>query len=351
MENDYQRIIDFLLENAGASIKYRVKKEILNVSVESDEMQKLQTEILNLPRVKKAFAAQKEDGFIGNVIHGGYFDGFDSTVNLLKRYGVELTNPNMQKAKECLINWKDYEKDHFYKAGNAMDEHGRGGFRAILADILVELGADEYAPQIQEQISNALNSFRGALNYSCVDDFSKKATMKGVPCRYYIKGATFPASNHISILEKTLSWRTPENLATVEKSYWHCKDIMKDYNDGIIYVNCGYFVGPFNYNWNNVPHVISMKDFDACPIEFAWFMRGLSTVANRKAIFNDDNPYWKESLEKMMGTESIMEMVSDEQLRLFKKYAAIEPSWRKKESIESDLYFPILLGLSRERVN
>lgn len=219
MTKEYQKIIDFLLENAGASIKYRVKKELLSIPVESAEMQKLQAEILNLPRVKKAFAAQKEDGFIGNVIHGGYFDGFDSTVNLLKRYGVEITNPVMKRAKECLLNWNDYEKDHFYKAGNAMDEHGRGGFRAILADILVELCADESAPQIQEQISNALNAFRGALNYSCVDDFSKKATMKGVPCRYYIKGATFPASNHISILEKTFSWRTAENLAMVEKSY------------------------------------------------------------------------------------------------------------------------------------
>ena len=343
----YRRLIEFLLENAGVSIKYRVKKEILNVSVESDEMQKLQTEILNLPRVKKAFAAQKEDGFIGNVIHGVYFDGFDSTVNLLKRYGVEITNPNLQRAKESLLNWKNYERDHFYKAGNAMDEHGRGGFRAILADILVELGAEESAPQIQEQISYALNAFRGAMNYTCVDDFSKKATMKGVPCRYYIKGSTFPASNHISILEKTFSWRTTENLTIVEKSYWHCKEIMKDYNDGIIYVNCGHFVGPFNYNWNNVHHDISMQDFEACPINFAWFMRELSAVSNKKAIFNDDNPYFVESLEKMIESENIEETVTDEQLRLFKKYAAIEPSWRKKESIACDLYFPILLALSR----
>lgn len=348
MGNNYQRLIEFLLKNAGASIKYRVKKEILNVPVKSDEMQKLQAEILDLPRVKKAFSAQKEDGFIGSVIHGAYFDGFDSTVNLLKRYGVEITNPNMQRAKECLLNWKDYEKDHFYKAGNAMDEHGRGGFRAILADILVELGTDESAPQIQEQISNALNAFRGALNYICVDDFSKKATMKGVPCRYYIKGATFPASNHISILEKTFSWRTSENLAMVEKSYWHCKEIMKNYNDGIIYVNCGYFVGPFNYNWNKEPHVITMQDFDACPIEFAWFMRGLSAVSQGKAIFSDDNPYFAESLERMIEPENILETVSDEQLRLFKKYAAIEPSWRKEASIACDLYFPILLGLSRK---
>ncbi len=70
-----------------------------------------------------------------------------------------------------------------------MDEHGSGGFRAILADILVELGADENTSQVQQQISNALNAFRGALNYTCVDGFSKKANMRGGPCRYYVKGA------------------------------------------------------------------------------------------------------------------------------------------------------------------
>lgn len=111
----------------------------------------------------------------------------------------------MQLAKESLLNWTDYKKDHFYKAGNAMDEHGRGGFRAIWADQLVELGADEVMPIIQEQIENALTVFSGALNYSCIDDFTKKASFQGKECRYYINGATFPAANHISILEKTLS--------------------------------------------------------------------------------------------------------------------------------------------------
>lgn len=349
MPNNYQRLIDFLLENAGASIKYRVKKEILNIPVDSDEMLELQSQILNLSKVKKAFACQRDDGFIGSVLHGVYFDGFDSTVNLLKRYGVEISNPNMQRAKECLINWRDYERDHFYKAGNAMDEHGRGGFRAILADVLVELGADESVLQIQEQIDNALNAFRGAMNYTCVDDFSKKATMRGVPCRYYIKGATFPASNHISILEKTFSWRTTENLAMVEKSYWHCKEIMKNYNDGIIYVNCGHFVGPFNYNWNSIHRKIGIRDFDSYPIEFAWFMKGLQAVSSGKAIFDDSNPYFKESLEEMIAGDDFVENVTDEQLRLFKKYAAIEPSWRKKESIACDLYFSILLALSKQR--
>lgn len=344
---NYQNLIDFLLENAPSNILYRVKKEILQERTDSPEMLYLQSQILNLPKVKKAFACQRENGFFGSVIHGVYFDGFDSTVELLKKNGVELTDPHMVKARESLTHWTDCEKDHFYKAGNAMDEHGRGGFRAIWAEQLVELGADESLPQITEQIEMALNAFRGALEYSSPDDFSKKATFRGELCRYYIKGATFPAANHISILEKTLSWRTEDKLAMVKRSFAHCKEIMKDYHDGIIYVNCGHFVGPFNYNWNAPKERIRIRDFDTHPIDFAWFMKGLGSASISYPVFDDDNPYFVESLIAMIEDEHFIDSINDEQLRMFKSYASIAPSWRKKTSIACDLYFPILLALSK----
>lgn len=342
---DFKQLVDFTFENSSANIRYRILRDIYNEPIDSDRMKKLQAEILNLPKVRKAFSIQREDGFIGNVIHGVYFYGFDSTVSLLKRYGVEISEPRLQKAKEFLIHWTDYEQDSFYKAGNAMDEHGRGGFRAILADQLVELGADEALPQIQSEISNALGAFKGALNYNSVDDFTKKATFRGTPCRYYIKGAAFPAANHISLLEKTLSWRTDENLKTVKKSYEHCKKIMKGYNDGVIYVNCGYFVGPFNHNWNYEPGPVSMRDFDADPIEFAWFMRGLSGAAKTYPIFEEDDPHFAQSLTELIEDGDFVDKVSDEQLRLFKKYSSLQASWRRKENIAADLYFPVLLAL------
>ena len=347
MKDKYQKLIDFLLENAPPNILYRVRKEILKEPIDTPEMLELQSKILDLPKVKKAFACQREDGFFGSMLHGVYFDGFDSTLELLKKNGVELTDPRMLKAREALTDWKDYKKDHFYKAGNAMDEHGRGGFRAIWAEQLVELGADESLPQIQEQIKCALNAFRGALEYSCPDDFSKKATFRGESCRYYIKGATFPAANHIRILEKTLAWRTEDNLAMVKRSFAHCKDMMKNYNDGIIYVNCGHFVGPFNYNWNAPKTSINIRDFDSHPIDFAWFMKGLGSASVTYPVFDDGNPYFAESLCNMIGDENFIDSITDEQLRMFKNYASIAPSWRKKESLACDLYFPILLALSK----
>ena len=344
---DLNSLIEFTLKYASVNIQYRVRKEILRESVDTPEMLSLQTQIIDLPKVQKAFDCQRENGFLGSVIHGVYFDGFDSTVDFLKRNGVELTDPHMVKAREALTDWRDYEKDHFYKAGNAMDEHGRGGFRAIWAEQLVELGADESLPQITAQIEMALNAFRGALEYSSPDDFSKKATVRGESCRYYIKGATFPAANHIRILEKTLSWRTEENLTMVKRSFAHCKEIMKDYHDGIIYVNCGHFVGPFNYNWNAPKGKISVRDFDTHPIDFAWFMKGLGSASTVYPVFEDNNPCFIESLVAMIENEHFIESISDEQLRMFKNYASIAPSWRKKESIACDLYFPILLTLSK----
>ena len=344
---DLNSLIEFTLKYASVNIQYRVRKEILRESVDTPEMLSLQTQIIDLPKVQKAFDCQRENGFLGSVIHGVYFDGFDSTVDFLKRNGVELTDPHMVKAREALTDWRDYEKDHFYKAGNAMDEHGRGGFRAIWAEQLVELGADESLPQITAQIEMALNAFRGALEYSSPDDFSKKATVRGESCRYYIKGATFPAANHIRILEKTLSWRTEENLTMVKRSFAHCKEIMKDYHDGIIYVNCGHFIGPFNYNWNAPKGKISVRDFDTHPIDFAWFMKGLGSASTIYPVFEDNNPYFIESLVAMIEDEKFIDSISEEQLRMFKNYASIAPSWRKKESIACDLYFPILLTLSK----
>ena len=88
MGDKYQEKLDFVLANASANILYRVKKEILKESIDTPEMLELQSQILTLPKVKKAFSCQRENGFFGSVLHGVYFDGFDSTIELLKKNGV-----------------------------------------------------------------------------------------------------------------------------------------------------------------------------------------------------------------------------------------------------------------------
>ena len=80
---------------------------------------------------------------------------------------------------------------------------------------------------------------------------------------------------------------------------------------------------------------------------YPWFMKGLGSASTIYPIFDDNNPYFVESLIAMLEDEKFIDSISEEQLRMFKNYASIAPSWRKKESIACDLYFPILLALSK----
>jgi len=57
---------------------------------------------------------------------------------------------------------------------------------------LAELGAEESFPQIREQIANALNAFRGALNYHSPDDFSKKRLFEESLAGIISKALHFP---------------------------------------------------------------------------------------------------------------------------------------------------------------
>ncbi|RGG67649.1 hypothetical protein DWW96_03060 [Eubacterium sp. AF17-7] len=341
----YNDLIEFILEYGSANLRYRVYKEILGEPCDSDKMMQLQEEILKLPKVKKAFSVQKESGFLGNVIHGIYFDGFDSTVNLLKRNGVELTNPNMQRAKDSLLNWTDYEKDHFYKGGNFMDEYGRGGFRAIIADLLVELGCDENEPMIQTQINYALEHFEGALLHTSIDDFTRPVRFQGKNVRYYIKDCKFPAANHVQILSKTSSWRSEENIEMVRRSYEHCKKIASEY-DGFIYINCGYLLGPFNHNWKS-GIIDDVHAFDSNPIDFAWWMRSLASATETKPITYEPTSGIGQGILDWIFSDDLLSELTDEHIRLFKKFASLEPAWRKKESMLCDIYFPIVLGIKK----
>lgn len=345
----YNDIIEFILKYGSVNIKYRVKKEILGESCDSDSMKLLQRQILELPRVKKAFSVQKTSGFLGNVLHGAYFDGFDSTLDLLKRNGVEISNPNMQRAKDSLLNWNDYEKDHFYKGGSFMDEFGRGGFRAIIADLLVDLGCDESNPLIQSQIEFALQHFSGALLHTSIDDFTRPIRFQGKDCRYYLKDCKFPAANHVKLLLKTLSWRNEKNLNMVKNSYEHCK-IMMDSFHGVIYINCGYLLGPFNHNWNsNV--AMDIHEFDTNPINFAWWMRELSSGTEKYPITNKPISGIEKGIMNWIYSDDILSELTDEHLRLLKKYSSLEPSWRKEKSILCDIYFPIVLSIKRAGMN
>lgn len=65
-----QKMIDFLLENADPSIRYRVKTEVLREDVAPEEKAELHSQIMAEPIIRSIVACQKENGWLGNDFHG-----------------------------------------------------------------------------------------------------------------------------------------------------------------------------------------------------------------------------------------------------------------------------------------
>ncbi|MBQ7828391.1 MAG: hypothetical protein IJ386_09030, partial [Clostridia bacterium] len=65
----YSKSIEFLLKNAGPSIRYRVKKEILG-EISPEEETELQKQIMAEPIYLLIANCQKENGWLGNGFHG-----------------------------------------------------------------------------------------------------------------------------------------------------------------------------------------------------------------------------------------------------------------------------------------
>ena len=63
MEHNFQKHIDFLLENACPSICYLVNRDMLKIPIDEPIMKDLQSEILHQPNVQKRLAAQHPDGW------------------------------------------------------------------------------------------------------------------------------------------------------------------------------------------------------------------------------------------------------------------------------------------------
>lgn len=129
MRTIFDDSIDFLLENACASIRYLVQRDILGTPTDNPVMTALQEEILKQSNVQKILASQHEDGWLGHELHGN--DGMDGLIGGLLNIGVEKEHPAVQKAVHALITPEiaTQHKDWF-RGGDALDADGRGGNRA-----------------------------------------------------------------------------------------------------------------------------------------------------------------------------------------------------------------------------
>ena len=341
MNHHYQKIIDFLFENACVNIRYLVHRDLLNTPIDEDFMKDMQAEILLQSNVKEHFSVQHPDGWFGRELHGN--DGMDGHIGGLLNIGVEPNEPHIQKAAAALVT-PDIASRHknWFRGGDALDADGRGGNRAIIAGILSRVRYHEDEPILSEEISLALEHLSAVLQYKSVDDFS----IAGKKQRYYIPKAKFPGDNHIGLLSNTQSWKTVENMETAKSAMKHGYELMKDFDEYITFRKPkeygNGFVGPFNYDWQALRPVTEdeLRKIidDPYHFRFGFWLRSISEVPD----WARQSTHTYELLADMLEKDILMDMLSDKTLKAFRQIMGREPSLRKKTAAKCDVTFAVL---------
>ncbi len=344
MKIDFQKQIDFLLEYACPSIKYLVHRDMLNASVDEPFMVALQNEILLQSNTQKHLVAQHSDGWFGHELHG--IDGMDCHIGGLLNLGVEVSHTAIQRAITALLT-PEIASTHknWFRGGAALDAEGRGGDRAIVANILAMTKASEDIPVYAEELSLAFEHLAAVLEYNSVDDFS----IKGKNERYYKPKARFPGANHIGILAATQGWRTEENMNTAKAAIKHAYEIMKDVDEYITFKKPsefgGGFVGPFNYNWQALKPLTEEQIVNiinsSYNFQFAFWLSAVTSVPDW--VKQHNGTY--EVLADMLDRNVILNQIPESALKAFKQVSGKEPNYRKKHAAECDVVYAVLKAI------
>ena len=337
----FQKQIDFLLEYACQSIRYLVHRDMLHTPIDEPFMVTLQNEILLQPNTRKHLAAQCPDGWFGQELHGA--DAMDQHISHLLNLGIEANHPVLQKAVDALLTPEiaSAHKNTFH-GGAALDAEGRGGNRAVAANILAMLRAPEDTPVYAKELSLAFEHLSAVMQYNSVENFS----VRGKNARYYNPKARFPGANHIDILNAAQGWKTDENMKIARTAARHAYEIMKDVDENITFKKPkefgGGFVGPFNYNWQALSplteeQIVGIMN-SSYNFQFAFWLRTVSGVPDWVKQYNDTY----EVLADMLERNAIFERIPENALSAFRRVTGKEPNYRKKYAAECDVMYAVL---------
>lgn len=262
MNSECSKSIDFLLENAGSVIQYRLRKEILKDLSEGEE-EKLLEQIYELPLFKLLATYVKPNGYIGRGMHS--WDNWRGTVlhetplqdgecaaRLLSYYRLPKTHPfvhgflSAMREEETLKKEFSYIPPEISRYENRFEGLNNGNsLMALIYTMQAMLGfGDDYEDLKQfQQIS--LKGFQRANGISSLDDLTKfnPNTKRKYNYPYIESDEYFPDIYTVTMLAYTQSWRTEENIRLLGRALNHINAIMKPDNNIAIRIK-GKYVAP-----------------------------------------------------------------------------------------------------------
>jgi hypothetical protein len=355
--------IDFLLENAGPVIQYRLRKEILN-NLPSSEEANLLEQIYQIPHFRLLQTYVKPDGFIGSGIHS--WDNWRGTrlhetplqdgetaARLLSYYAIPREHPVIRnyvaalRDEEVLCEEFSYippETERFKNRFRGMNS----GFSLMILVYTIQamLGHGDDAC-VQPFQSIALEAFRSVLQLESLSDITKTRQSK-VKYQYpYIEEDTFfPCQYHLETLAYTKVWRTPENINLMADALNRYNTIMRNGYNIHVKIGSRYYV-PFPLSMSNCP----IRPFRTDIIDSITYRRPLTEIAmlgvgNKVGVIRESI----ENIEEALSHDGILRLQLD--LPHNKRYSPknimyptpyvdvrLEPDYNRKYGFECDLTF------------
>ena len=183
MAYDFQKSIDFLLENANPSIRLRVKKEILG-NIAAEEETDLIAQIKEEPIYKLIASCQKENGWLGNGFHGpnknaGPYENQEVGTKWLAEKALGKDDPVLKRAMDAFVTTELTDLCYRTK-GKYFDEfrYAANGQNLIRCACIARAGYDDII-DIRPQIQLALDSFKRVLEVDSILDITRVKKVSG----------------------------------------------------------------------------------------------------------------------------------------------------------------------------
>ncbi len=367
---DYSKSVDFLLENAGPVIQYRLHKEILQ-DLNKDTEDELLNQVYGMPLFRLLETYIKPDGYIGNgmhswdnwrgtVLHETPLQDGESAARLLSYYRIPKENPvvknfvSAMRDEEVLCKEFSYIPPEIQRFSNRFTGINNGNsLMALVYTMQAMLGYGDDYSDLKDFQQISLKGFQRILGISSLEDITKfnPGAKRKYNYPYIESDEYFPNVYTISMLAYTKSWRSIENTRMLSDAFNHINAIMKPDNNIHVHIKSKYAapcfalvrpVRAFNTG------IIDVINYRRLLTEIAMTGAGMETDVIRQSADNINEALSKDGILRLDFTKPYNKRYSPEYLEYPAPYTDVmlEVSYKDKNALSCGLTFWALEFLS-----
>lgn len=226
--------INFLLENAGAIIQYRLRKEILQ-NITKTEEENLLEQVYQTPYFKLVESYVKPNGIIGGFSimdkdKDTRLQDCEAAARLLSYFSVPKNHPIVSNFVAALRNDDILREELTFDGGYAGRFDSINNGNATMAVIYVMqamLGYGDDYDDLRDFQDVCLKGFYNILNVSSLDEIIKYNPKIGKNAPYIDSNAFYPNMYTLAMLAYTQSWRTDKNVRMMADFFNHLDKIVE----------------------------------------------------------------------------------------------------------------------------